>query len=125
MRDKMLTELPAGIFADMTILESLDLGWNQIKTLPQGVFARLSGLTHVDLFKNKLVAFPDELFDEGTSLQRLSLMGNTITEMPAEVFQQLEAMLASNPQLLELPADWANGHEGSTRTYYYYNTILL
>ena len=124
LRDKAITALQADVFAQMAALETLDLGWNEITALPGGVFSGLARLKTLHLFENKLSRLEDGAF-AGLNLERLSLGGNTVRYMAPSVFQTLEAWLGSYPALLELPADHAAGHEGHTRTFHYYNTILL
>jgi hypothetical protein len=92
LRDKAITGLQGDVFAGMTSLETLDLGWNTLASLPDGVFSGLANLKRLFLFQNKLEKLEDGIF-AGLNLERLSLAGNSIHYMAPSVFETLEAWL--------------------------------
>ena len=105
LSDNDLTELPAGVFDELTSLEALSLNTNE---LPAGVFDELTALTRLHLsHSNGLTELPAGVFDELTSLRFLLLDSTGLTELPAGVFDELtsliELFLNSN-DLTELPA---------------------
>ena len=52
-------------------------------------------------------------------------IGNAILSMPADVYTGLQKMKAEKPTLMVEPPDYYVGHEGHTRTWYYYNNLLM
>ena len=88
-----VTELPAGIFDDLTNLRYLRMPWNLLTTLPDGVFDDLTSLRFLDLSDNRLTSLPAGAFDNLGNLQQLRLDGNSLASLPASPFTNLNALL--------------------------------
>ena len=88
----MLSELPAGVFDELTALKSLLLHENRLSELPAGVFDELTALESLLLHENRLSELPDGVFDELTALKSLLLHDNRLSELPAGVFAELTAL---------------------------------
>ena len=101
-----LTELPAGIFAGLSSVATIDLTGNQISELPDGIFDDAVGLMDLDLADNRLTALPDGVFDELTALETLELNGNELAAIPQGIFDELtdlEDLRLDGNQLSDLP----------------------
>ena len=64
------------MFDELTALEQLYLGDNDLATLPAGVFDKLTALTKLYLGDNSLTSLPAGVFDKLTALTDLRLQGN-------------------------------------------------
>ena len=80
-----LTELPAGIFDDLSSLTTLHIGGNAISTLRSDVFSNLSSLTTLGVAFNGLTALPAGLFAGLSALSSLQMEGNTVDPLPLSV----------------------------------------
>ena len=80
-----LTELPAGIFDDLSSLTTLQIGANAISTLRSDVFSNLSSLTTLGVTYNQLTALPAGVFDGLSSLATLKLENNPVDPLPLSV----------------------------------------
>ena len=80
-----LTELPAGIFDDLSSLTTLQIGGNAISTLRSDVFSNLSSLTTLGVTYNQLTALPAGVFDGLSSLATLKLENNPVDPLPLSV----------------------------------------
>lgn len=87
-----ITELKAGDFAGLSIVEILSLGGNQLTTLPVGVFDGLPNLRILNLSDNSLTSLPAGVFDGLSSLEELYLADNQLTTLPAGVFDGLYSL---------------------------------
>ena len=88
--------LPATIFADLTILETLDLRNNALGELPATIFDGLSNLRTLDLSSNALEELPATIFDGLSNLRTLNLSSNALEELPATIFDGLEMLQGVN-----------------------------
>ncbi len=86
--------LPEGIFDELSSLEELGLGENDLNSLPEGIFDELISLTVLWLYDNDLSTLSDGIFDELTSLAGLSLLGNDLVTLPDGIFDELTSLTA-------------------------------
>ena len=107
-----LTALPDGVFANLTGLNELDLGFNGFTELSADWFEGLSNVETLDLWSNRLTHLSGDWFEHLPNLERLFLNSNDLTELPAEVFDGLSNLrhleLYRN-DLTELPAEVFDG----------------
>ena len=102
-----ITDLERGDFDNLTNLESLGLGNNQLSSLPEDLFEYLISLQGLDLSDNQLSSMPDGLFSS-TNLAALVLSGNKLSSLPAKLFDQtyrLTLLDLSDNELSSLPAE--------------------
>ena len=78
---KSITELPDGIFDNLSSLTWLDLEGNYLTSLPAGIFDDLSSLTYLSLSENSLTSLATGVFDNLSRLTDLSLGGNSLTSL--------------------------------------------
>ena len=102
------TNLPAGIFDELTALETLSLFNNSLRSLPSDIFDKLTALKELDLLYNRrLDSLPSAIFDKLTVLETLSLSSTRLRSLPDGIFDDLAALtflsLSSN-SLNTLPA---------------------
>ncbi|KAM0680189.1 hypothetical protein GINT2_001573 [Glugoides intestinalis] len=103
---KELEKIPDLLFDDLTNLESLRLGRNNIKELQPNIFEKLQKLKSLWLYDNKLTEFPEGFLSELGSLQTLYLSGNEINSFPIGSFtglKKLKSLSLSNNKLTEIP----------------------
>ena len=67
--------LKSGDFGGLTALDSLNLGFNDLRTLPADIFDGLASLEYLNLGHNELVLLPNRVFVGLTSLTTLLLGG--------------------------------------------------
>jgi Leucine-rich repeat (LRR) protein len=92
-------------FAALTALESLNLSENSLESLDGAVLASLAGsLTELDVSENQLTALPDEI-GTMTKLETLSCFKNQLKELPDSIGQceSLQDANFFNNVLLRLP----------------------
>ena len=94
-----LTALPDGVFANLTGLNELDLGFNGFTELSADWFEGLSNVKRLDLGSNQLTHLSGDWFEHLPNLERLHLGWNDLTELPADWFEHL-------PNLERLRLDW-------------------
>ena len=101
-----LTELPAGLFDELSSLQTLTLNDNGLSSLQGNAFAELDSLTYLELEGNALTELPPGLFDGLTKLVRLRLDGNQLTTIPAGVdsLVSLQVLNLRDNKLTTLPA---------------------
>ncbi|CBJ31219.1 Hypothetical leucine rich repeat protein [Ectocarpus siliculosus] len=87
-----LTQLPDGVFADLTALRFLYLEENSLTSLPSGAFSGMSLLQRLYLDSNNLSELPEEIFDGLSSLQELDLGSNALSALDHGVFDGLGAL---------------------------------
>ena len=87
-----LSELPRGIFDELTTLEKLDLTRAKLGSLPSGFFDELTALKELYLFGNVLSILPASIFDKNTALTFLGLSTNDLSILPAGIFDNLIAL---------------------------------
>ena len=87
-----ITALKSRDFVGLNSLEILQLGDNMLSELPDGVFDELTALKSLLLHENRLSELPDGVFDELTALESLLLHDNRLSELPAGVFAELTAL---------------------------------
>ena len=99
-----LKSLPAEI-RELTNLNSLILGGNQLKALPEEI-EKLTSLTWLNLCANHLEALPEQI-GKLTSLQVIFLSGNKLEALPVEIgkLTSLESLYLSGNQLKALPLE--------------------
>ena len=83
--------LPAGIFDDLTALQTLYMGAD-VAQLPAGSFDRLGRLEYLNLEANKLETLPPGIFDRLGRMDELSLHGNELTALRDGVFGKLTSV---------------------------------
>ena len=76
--NKGITELPTGIFNDLSSLGGLLLSNNSLKSLPTGIFNDLNSLEYLELSNNSLKSLPTGIFAKLSSLTDLELDGNAL-----------------------------------------------
>ena len=79
--------LPAGFFDNLTALETLELGSNQLKSIPVGTFDGLKNIELLNLWKNDFKKLEAEVFRGLTSLISLDLNQNQLRTLPADIFK--------------------------------------
>ena len=93
-----MTELPDGLFDNLTTLEGLSIG-GQFTELPDGLFDNLTNLEGLGV-SGQFAELPDGLFDNLTNLERLGVHGQ-VTALPDGLFDNLtnlaEVSLDRNP----------------------------
>ncbi len=89
LSDRGLTELPQGIFQNVTSLVEINLSNNNLAQLPQGIFDSLTRLTFLKLYFNQLTQLPQGIFHTLTSLTSLTLGFNQLTKLPQSIFDTL------------------------------------
>jgi leucine-rich repeat protein SHOC2 len=96
--------VPAEI-GQLTSLEVLDLGGNQLTSLPAEI-RQLTSLTKLNLCGNHLTSLPAEI-GQLTALRELSLFSNHLTSLPAEIGQltALEELSLGGNRLTSVPAE--------------------
>ena len=87
-----LRNLPDGIFDNLTALKELGLLYNSLSSLPVGLFDKLTALETLSLADTDLRSFPDSIFDELTELKTLYLLDNGLSSLPAGLFDKLTAL---------------------------------
>ena len=83
--------LPAGIFDDLTALQTLYMGAG-VAQLPAGSFDRLGRLEYLNLETNELETLPPGIFDRLGRLDELELDGNELTALRDGVFGKLTSV---------------------------------
>ena len=92
LRHNALTTLcPMDCFSGMDYLEVLDLRDNEISQLPNGIFANLSQLKYLYLDNNK-ISDPKGICTNLPLLQSLRLRNNQISEIPQDCFQHFKKL---------------------------------
>ncbi|XP_065180177.1 leucine-rich repeat-containing protein 3C-like [Sycon ciliatum] len=71
LNSNQLASLPPNVFANLTLLQNLNLGTNQIPNLSDGVFSGLTNLQQLHLNENQLASLPPNVFANLTLLQDL------------------------------------------------------
>ena len=101
-----MSELPDGIFDELTRLDTLVLSDNELSELPDGIFDQLTRLWSLKLDGNDLSELPDGVFDKLTRLRWLTLDDNDFSELPDGVFDRLtrlDTLHLHRNELSELP----------------------
>lgn len=87
-----LTQLPDGVFANLTTLLFLYLDENSVTSLPSGAFSGMSLLQQLFLDDNDLSELPEGIFDGLSSLEELDLGSNALSALDHGVFDGLGAL---------------------------------
>jgi Leucine-rich repeat (LRR) protein len=105
LRGKKLRQLPIEDIANLSGLEWLDLGNNQLAPLPAEI-GKLRNVDAIDLSSNQLTGLPPEIGELG-NLQSLGLSGNQLSSLPPEISQlrSLKYLDLSNNQFINLPPE--------------------
>ena len=80
--ENKLSELPEGIFKDLSSLELLELGRNKFSTLQENIFEDLSTLEQLYLYDNDIEYLPPDIFKSLSSLESLYIYSNPLECMP-------------------------------------------
>lgn len=81
--------LPMNIFRNLTKLEYLELGYNNLKTLEPGVFRSQNRLKSLNLWGNDLQHLTKDAFIGVSSIVELDLSSNNIEQLQPDVFELL------------------------------------
>ena len=84
-----ISELPAGTFKDLALLEHILVGGNNISTVEVGAFDNLPELTLIDLAANEITGSLVGVFDNLPKLDSLDLSANNLIDIPANLFSNL------------------------------------
>ena len=87
---EQLNNVPAGIFNGLSSLEILSLTGN-FSNLPEGVFDDVTALTALAVFSLQLNSLPAGVFNELTALTDLWVAG-PLNSLPADIFNKLTAL---------------------------------
>ena len=87
-----LRTLPSGLFADLDMLEELDLQNNSLESLRSDVFSGLDRLRNIILDDNDLTTLRSDVFSGLFSLEDLSLRRNVLESLPPDVFSGLGSL---------------------------------
>ncbi|KOA75063.1 NEAT domain-containing protein [Clostridium botulinum] len=87
-----ITELPDGVFDNLTKLKKLDIHGNYIKKLPKGIFDKLTELTELHIGMNQFKELPQGIFDRLTKLKQLSIynMHTPLSKIDDNAFANLK-----------------------------------
>ncbi|GAA0785895.1 hypothetical protein GCM10008909_15320 [Hathewaya limosa] len=87
-----ITELPEGVFDNLTKLKKLDIHGNYIKKLPKGIFDKLTELTELHIGMNDFTELPEGIFDRLTKLKELSIynMRLSLNKIDDNIFDKLK-----------------------------------
>lgn len=102
--------LPERVFANNSLLETIDISNNQIVYVPADCFVGLDSVTILDLSKNKIQRIENGTFAIKT-LQILKLSDNRIshiTENAFEALTSLETLLLDRNKLENIPSRLLN-----------------
>eukprot|EP01137_Pigoraptor_chileana_P017959 Opistho-2@76745 len=94
--DGKLASLPAGVFDQLTALESLDLSGNLLASLPAGIFDKQTGMKRLNLAHNQLTSLSPGIFDNLKKLNFLDISYNNLTSLPLGVFDSQDLFLLAN-----------------------------
>ncbi|XP_059621553.1 protein toll [Phlebotomus argentipes] len=90
-----LKEFPAGFFANLTALASVDIR-SALETLPSDVFSGSEKLRKLNLSYNKLVSLPLGLLATQRSLEELNLSHNKLSALDVSLFESTVALIDLN-----------------------------
>ena len=93
---RQMTELPPGIFDDLTNLKTLIISYSSIGELPPGIFDDLENLMHLQLHATLISELPEGIFDNLGKLRELELYYCKITSLPEGVFDELDGLTSLN-----------------------------
>ncbi|XP_064392597.1 uncharacterized protein LOC135340207 [Halichondria panicea] len=89
LRSNQITELTTADLVNYTILETLDLSFNNLSSIEFGSFGSNVNLEELDLSNNRLTHISENLF-ENTSLTTLVLSNNLLRSITADTFNGLQ-----------------------------------
>ena len=102
-----LTEIPSGVFRNLTNLTSLDIRLANLTDLPQDIFDPLVNLENLYFLTPQLQRFPAKTFKNLIYLKNLEIRLTNLTHLPQGIFDpliNLENLYFLTPQLQSLPA---------------------
>ena len=105
LSDNELTGLPTDVFADLSSLRILALGFNQLTELESGMFSDLPLLEGLGLSGNGFTTLSAGVFSSLDSLKELYLADNRLTELETGTFSNvagLELLNLDENQLIAL-----------------------
>ncbi len=82
-------DLDSHSFDGLTNLTELTFFWCSLRSLPGNVFDNLTGLTELSIRNCGLSSLPSGVFDELTGLTNLTIEGSSISSLPGGVFDEL------------------------------------
>ena len=107
-----ITALAASDFADLTLIETVDLGNQGLTTIAANLFGEMTALTSLDLSGNAIATLATSGFSTLTKLTTLDLSGNALAALPATPFtglSELTSLDLSANQIASLGADALTG----------------
>ncbi|XP_065195487.1 leucine-rich alpha-2-glycoprotein-like [Sycon ciliatum] len=109
MVDSGISDIPLGLFFNLTRLAILTLTDNKLSTLPAGIFDTVPQLVRLTLAGNKLSTLPAGIFDTMPRLQYLFLDRNALVSVPNGLLSYnpsiVQLILGGNKELKTLPGD--------------------
>eukprot|EP00117_Sycon_ciliatum_P041460 scpid53182/ scgid6069/ Peroxidasin len=104
-----ISDIPLGLFFNLTQLAILTLTDNKLSTLPAGIFDTVPQLVRLTLAGNKLSTLPAGIFDTMPRLQYLFLDRNALVSVPNGLLSYnpsiVQLILGGNKELKTLPGD--------------------
>lgn len=82
-----LTELPNGLFANLTALKSLTVTHIGLLKLLEDVFWGSPNLSNLTINQNYLMTLPRNIFQNANELYNLTLSSNGLTKLPDGLFK--------------------------------------
>ncbi|CAG9858396.1 unnamed protein product [Phyllotreta striolata] len=101
-----ITEVPIGVFENLTNLQRLHLWGNKIGRVRNGAFAGLKNLISLELSVNSITDIEENSFADLVNLKFISLRLNKLIRVPAGVFkhnERLESIRMEENRGLTLP----------------------
>ena len=84
-----LTEIPSGVFRNLTNLTSLDIRLANLTHLPQDIFDPLVNLENLYFLTPQLQRFPAKTFKNLTNLKELLFYDENLDALPQNIFQDM------------------------------------
>lgn len=106
--NNQISEIPAEI-SDLTSLEILDLGKNNVSVVPTTALSQMTQLKSITLSNNAVSEIPSDI-DAVASASKLDFQNNSITQLPESIgnLVRITSLNFSHNQLTELPESIGN-----------------